>query len=84
MLEVEDLTEVNRFLGIGIMYDDDEGYHLEQAQSIREILTNLHLEQANPARTNIGEEQDGEDEVEISSSGNVGTAEPPPSRCFSQ
>lgn len=53
VLEVKDLGEVTKSLCVGKTYDNDEGYHLEQAQSILEILTKLHLMEANPSRTPI-------------------------------
>nr|CCA15265.1 AlNc14C10G1226 [Albugo laibachii Nc14] len=54
-------SEVNRFLE-DMCVLENHGYHLEQAQSICELLTGLRLEQADPPRSTIGEEQDGEGE----------------------
>nr|CCA24328.1 AlNc14C234G9347 [Albugo laibachii Nc14] len=64
-LDVKDLGEVRKFLGIGVTYDEVDGYHLVQAQGIREMLIGLRMEQAKPARSPIGEQQDGEDEGDL-------------------
>lgn len=80
---VEDLGELTMFLGIRIMYDDDEGYNHEQAQSIREILSKLLLEQANQRVHLLARSKDFEDEGELLPSGNVSRAEHPTVKMFS-
>ena len=77
MLEVTDLGEMTKFLDTGVTYDIKDGSHLEQAQSIRDILTELYLKQANSTRTPIGEEQDKEDEGDLLPNGGEGTIENP-------
>nr|CCA16870.1 AlNc14C27G2611 [Albugo laibachii Nc14] len=81
-LDVKDLEEVRKFLGIGVTCDEVDGYHLEQAQGLREFLTGLRMEQANSARTPIGEEQEGEDEGDLSPSDDDGKVERPTVKMF--
>ena len=53
---MKDLGKLSKFLGIRATYDEDDRYHLEQAQGIREMHTGARMEQDNPARAPIGEE----------------------------
>uniref|UniRef100_A0AAV1UA96 Reverse transcriptase Ty1/copia-type domain-containing protein n=1 Tax=Peronospora matthiolae TaxID=2874970 RepID=A0AAV1UA96_9STRA len=62
VLEVKDLGLVTKFLGMGVTYDDKNGYALEQKQCIRELLATSGLDLANPTRTPTGEDPDGEGE----------------------
>nr|CCA20941.1 AlNc14C107G6270 [Albugo laibachii Nc14] len=54
-----------------------DGYHPKQAQVTREMLTRLRMEQADPARTPVGEEHDGEDEGDLLPSDCDGKVERP-------
>lgn len=55
MLEVKDLGDVTKLFGIGMTYDNKNLYYLKKAQSIRETLPEIHLEQAYSSRALIGE-----------------------------
>ena len=77
VLEVKDLGIVTKFLGMGVTYDDKNGYALEQKQCIRERLATTGLDLANPTRTPTGEDQDGEGEGDLLPGGSGGTAKQP-------
>lgn len=55
VLEVKDLGDVTKLFGIGMTYDNKNLYYLKKAQSIRETLPEIHLEQAYSSHALIGE-----------------------------
>ena len=77
VLEVKDLGAVTKFLGVEVTYDDENGYALEQEQCIRDLLATTGLESANPERTPIGVDRDGECEGDFLLGGSVGKAMQP-------
>ena len=55
VLEVKNLGAVTKFLGIGVTYDYENRYALEQEQCILELLATTGLAISNLARTPIRE-----------------------------
>nr|CCA18746.1 PREDICTED: similar to copiatype polyprotein putative [Albugo laibachii Nc14] len=64
-LSVKDLVVVNKFQGMRITYDDEDGYGINQEVAIREIVRDNGLEEACSVRTSIGEELSNSQEENV-------------------
>uniref|UniRef100_M4BE93 Reverse transcriptase Ty1/copia-type domain-containing protein n=1 Tax=Hyaloperonospora arabidopsidis (strain Emoy2) TaxID=559515 RepID=M4BE93_HYAAE len=65
MLELEDLGIAEKFLGMRISRTNEEGYCLDQEQTIEDVLENHGMADANPVRVPISEVQviEGDDDL---------------------
>ncbi|KAG3067049.1 hypothetical protein PI125_g23740 [Phytophthora idaei] len=65
VLNVKGLGFVLWFLGMGATYNEEDGYMLEQRQTIQELLDRFGLAEANSVRVPISDDQDEDAESEL-------------------
>ncbi|RAW35274.1 hypothetical protein PC110_g8423 [Phytophthora cactorum] len=65
VLNVKGLGVVLWFLGMGATYNEEDGYVLEQRQTIQELLDRFGLAEANSVRVPISDDQDEDAESEL-------------------
>lgn len=73
---------MSKFLGIGVVYDTENGYMLDQHQTILELMERFGLANANAVRVPIADEQDDGDNSALLPNGTNGTPARPTVQFF--